>query len=101
MEVAGNIGANNTRTIFDIVLSKYANSAFTDIANLVYDNESSSAGAWRSRRLGWRYLNGAVAGELYNIRARIGGGGIDSTGNTIAPGGNGGQANYFVMWKIS
>jgi hypothetical protein len=101
MEVAGNIGANNTRTIFDIVLSKYANSAFTDIANLVYDNESSSAGAWRSRRQGWRYLDDAVAGEVYNIRARIGGGGVDATGNTIAPGGNGGQANYFVIWKVA
>ncbi|WP_143172831.1 hypothetical protein [Scytonema sp. HK-05] len=73
-EAAGNIGANNTRTIFDVVVSKYANSTFTDFGNLIYENESSTAGAWRSRRIGWRFLAGVFAGDTFNVRAKMGGG---------------------------
>ncbi|MBW4633569.1 MAG: hypothetical protein KME30_17220 [Iphinoe sp. HA4291-MV1] len=107
-QLNGAFAGNQTRGIVRAILTRSSPSG-TDYGDFYLDNFPTVNDSWQIRRDGWTFQSGLVAGEVYQVRAlvdsqQLGGTGstpMQSSGNSIAPGGGGGANNFLLIWQTS
>lgn len=98
-EYSGSASASTNRSQTSLIVSQdTGGGAFSDLGNIIFENDTSQAAVFRDRKLGFGFY-ALTAGLSYCVRALLAGTGLNSSGHSLSPGGSG-QNNYFLMWKV-
>jgi hypothetical protein len=99
-EYSGSAGSSSSRATTSLILSvDNGSSSYTDVGNILFENDQAQAATWRDRKQGIMFAPGLTTATNYVIRSLLQGSGLNATGHSISPGG-GGTNNYFLLWKI-